>query len=222
MWNWEKAFSYCSSFCQKSSQIPQNTELGYVLYWWLKREHHQVNLPRLCSALCFIASPSIDDHWRCARCLRPEQHCLECHGGSCPATALLTNMPSLGLVANCKFPASGEVHFSMVLVSCSSLNLLQAAPVTGMMRITGVFWAVPLLASEKSEGGAWEGSGTWRSLLHPRWHLPAILKLGSVLHFAAKPQLPAPKLAPPLEHWPLFRVWCLGRVQSAIFSADLQ
>lgn len=39
-------------------------------------------------------------------------------------------------------------------------------------------------------------------LLHRRWCLQAILKLGSILHFTAKPQLPAPKLTlPQLEHW---------------------
>lgn len=129
MWNWEKAFSYCCCICQKSRQIPQNTELGFVLYWWLEREHCQVIFPKICSGLCLLASPSINNHWRCARCLRSEQHFMECHSGSCPATALLMNVSSLGLVSNCKFPASvgspffcgvSELSISVLSVSCPS------------------------------------------------------------------------------------------------------
>lgn len=129
----------------------------------MKRDHHKVILPKLCSALCLIASASLDDHWWCQV---PETR------------TTLHGMPQWLFWWMCHFwgwwpTLSGEVHSSMVSVRFPSLNLLQAAPVTGMMRVTGVLWAIPLLASENHEGGAWERSGTWRSLLSPSEMMPS-------------------------------------------------
>lgn len=85
-----------------SEKQPNNPEhwAGMYVYWCLKREHHQVILPKLCSPLCLIAPPSVDDHWRCAGCPTPRLHHTGRRSGTCPASALVVNVPPLGLVTD--------------------------------------------------------------------------------------------------------------------------
>lgn len=195
MWNWEKTFSYCCCFCQKSSQIPQNTELGYVL---MAEERASQSY-----SLQIVQCPSFDSllfhRWPLIVCQVPEtrttlhgmpQWLLPCH-------CTIDECAVLGLVANCKFPASEEVHFSMVSVSCPPLNFLQASLVTGMMRITGVLWAIPLLASEKPERGAWERSGAWKSLPSPSKMMPSgHVEPGQHTAFLCQTTIPSSKACP--------------------------
>lgn len=158
MWSWEKAFSYCC-FCHKISQIPQNTELGYVLM--AEERASQSYLPQtvqcpLSDSLSFhrgrMTTDSVPRAW--------DQN--NTAWNATVALALpLHRWWMFGLVASSKFSASGEVHFSMVSVSSPPLNFLQAAPVTGMMRITGVLWAISFAGIRE----------TWRSGLGGKWHL---------------------------------------------------
>lgn len=135
------------------------------------------------------------------QCLRPEQQCMEWHSGSCPATALLMNVPSLGLVANCKVSCKWGCPFFCQWVFClwTFCKLPQSL---AWWELVEYFRSFFCWHQRNLEGPRREVALEDLCLLHRRWCLQAILKLGSILHFTAKPQLPAPKLTlPQLEHW---------------------
>lgn len=156
MVNWETAFSFCSCSCQKSSQIPQNHWAGVSVYWCLKREHHQVIPPKLCGPP--LASSSISDHWRCARCLRPRLHRTAVPQQRFPCLCTVDECTTFGACGELEIACKWAIPFFCGVSELPiSPNLLRGAPVTSMMGITRVFWAVPLLVSERPEGGACRG-----------------------------------------------------------------
>lgn len=135
--------------------------------WWLKREHHKVICPKRCSALCLIASPSIEEGWPLTVCHVPETR-TTLHGmpqwlSPCHCTV----DECLGLWPAVNFLQVGKSIFlwcQWVLHLWTFCKLPQSLAWWELLEYFGPF---PLLASEKPEGVAWEGSGTWKSLPSP-------------------------------------------------------